>query len=236
MFYVYIYYHPQTKQPFYVGKGSGSRYKKHLTETKDTTENYKKWAYIEGLRNKGLEPIVEKVFETSDEELAYNEETRLIRRYGRQGIDKDGILTNICEDSRPPRRTAPLSEEHKKKISEAHKGHTKYNPEYRHSEETKKKIGAANSISLKGRKLSEKHKESIKKGKEGLDLSHTEESKQKISAAHKGKPKTEEHKKALREAKAKKPQIFTEETRRKMAESQRRRWQQKQLTNKDTTE
>ena len=236
MFYVYIYYHPITKQPFYVGKGSGDRYKKHLIETKDTTENYKKWAYIQGLRNLGLEPIIEKVFNTANEEIAYNEEERLIRYYGRQGIDKDGILTNICENSRPPRRTGPLTEEHRQKISEAHKGHKKYNPDYQHSEETKKKIGAANSISLKGRKLSEKHKESIKKGKEGLDLSHTEESKQKISAAHKGKPKTEEHKKALREAKAKKPQIFTEETRRKMAESQRRRWQQKQLTNKDTTE
>lgn len=225
MFYVYIYYHPQTKQPFYVGKGTGNRYKKHLTETKDTTENYKKWAYIEGLRNKGLEPIVEKVFETSDEELAYNEETRLIRQYGRQGIDDNGILTNVCEDGRPPRRTTPLSEEHKKKISEAHKGHKKYSPDYQHSEETKKKIGAANSIALKGRKLSEQHKESIKKGKEGLNLSHTVESRAKISQGLKGKPKSDEHKAKLKAARAK--QVTSEETKQKMRESQLKRWKRK---------
>lgn len=225
MFYVYIYYHPHTNQPFYVGKGSGSRYKKHLTETKDTTENYKKWAYIQGLRNLGLEPIIEKVFNTSNEELAYDEEERLIRHYGRQGIDKGGILTNICENSRPPRRTGPLTEEHKQKISKAHKGHKKYNPDYQHTEETKKKIGLANSVALKGRKLSEAHKESIKKGKEGLNLSHTEESKAKISQGLKGKPKSEEHKAKLKAARAK--QVISEETKQKMKESQLKRWKRK---------
>jgi len=67
-----------------------------------------------------------------------------------------------------------LTEEHKKKISLAHRGiifsdkhkkkmsisakGRKHNP---HSEETKKKIGLANSISLKGRKLSEEVKKKI---------------------------------------------------------------------------
>lgn len=225
MFYIYIYYHPQTKQPFYVGKGSSDRYKKHLTETKENTENYKKWAYIQGLRNKGLEPIIEKVFNTDNEEQAYLEETRLILHYGRQDIDKNGILTNICIDSRPPRRTTPLSDEHKQKISNAHKGHKKYNPDYKHSEETKQKIGLANSVSLKGRKLSDEHKENIRKGKEGLDLSHTAESKAKISNGLKGKPKSEEHKIKLKAARAK--QVISEETKQKMKESQLKRWRNK---------
>lgn len=225
MFYVYIYYHPQTKQPFYVGKGSGSRYKKHLLETKDNTENYKKWAYIEGLRNKGLEPIVEKVFETCDEELAYNEETRLIRQYGRQGIDEDGKLTNICEDSRPPKRVGPLSEEHKKKISKAHKGHTKYNPEYRHSEETKQKMSLAKKGKPNGRLGKTHSEESKQKIRESNKASITEEHRKKISEVNKGRVFTEEHKAKLRAARAK--QVISDETKEKMKQSQLKRWKDK---------
>jgi hypothetical protein len=225
MFYVYVYYHPETNLPFYIGKGTGTRYLKHLTETKENTENYKKWAVIQGLRNKGLEPIIKKVFETNNENDAYNEELRLIKLYGRRDIDQDGILTNICEDSRPPKRTKALTEEHKKKISKAHKGHTAYNLDYKHSKETKQKIGLANSVALKGKKLSEEHKANIKKGKEGLNLSHTAESKAKISQGLKGKPKSAEHKAKLKAARAK--QIITEETKQKMRNSQLKRWERK---------
>jgi hypothetical protein len=225
MFYVYVYYHPETNIPFYIGKGTGTRYMKHLSETKENTENYKKWAVIQGLRNKGLEPIIKKVFETDNEDVAYNEEIKLIKLYGRRDIDKDGILTNICEDGRPPKRTKALTEEHKKKISEAHKGHRAYNPSYKHSEETKQKIGLANSIALKGRKLSIEHIASIKKGKEGLDLSHTKESKEKISIGLKGKLKSEEHKAKLKAARAK--QVITEETKQKMKTSQLKRWEKR---------
>ena len=229
MFYVYVYFHPVTKVPFYVGKGTGTRYKKHLSETKENTENYKKWAVIQGLRNRGLEPLIKKVFETENEVDAYNEETRLIMLYGRRDIDINGILTNICNDIKPPKRSKPLTEEHKKKISDAHKGHTAYKPDYKHSEETKKKIGLANSIALNGKKLSEEHKANIKKGKEGLDLSHTAESKAKISQGLKGKPKSEDHKAKLKAARAK--QIITEETKQKMRNSQLKRWQKKQNSN-----
>ena len=225
MFYVYVYFHPVTKVPFYVGKGTGTRYKKHLSETKENTENYKKWAVIQGLRNRGLEPLIKKVFETENEVDAYNEETRLIMLYGRRDIDINGILTNICNDIKPPKRSKPLTEEHKKKISKAHIGHTAYNPDYKHSEETKQKIGLANSIALKGKKLSEEHKANIKKGKEGLDLSHTAESKAKISQGLKGKPKSEEHKAKLKAARAN--QIITEETKQKMRISQLKRWEKK---------
>jgi len=225
MFYVYVYYHPETNMPFYIGKGTGTRYMKHLSETKENTENYKKWAVIQGLRNKGLEPVIKKVFETDNEDVAYDEETKLIKLYGRRDIDKDGILTNICEGSRPPKRTKALTEEHKKKISEAHKGHRAYNPNYKHSEETKQKIGLANSIALKGKKLSKEHIANIKRGKEGLDLSHTKESKEKISKGLKGKPKSDEHKAKLKMARAK--QVITEETKQKMRASQLKRWEKR---------
>lgn len=223
MFYVYVYYHPETKVPFYVGKGTGDRFKKHLFETKENTENYKKWAYIQGLRNKGLEPIIEKVFETTNEDLAYDEETALILKYGRRDIDIDGILTNICADSRPPKRTTPLTEEHKKKISEAHKGHTAYNPNYKHSEETKQKMSVAkkgkfNSNSRLGTTHSEETKQKIK---ESNKASVTEEKRQQISKLHKGRVFTEEHKAKLRAARAK--QVITEETKQKMRDSHMKR-------------
>ena len=101
-YYVYQYIDPLTKLPFYIGKGSGDRLYRHLAETKDTTENRKKYAYIKGLQNKGLEPIIEKILENLTEENAYNLEMKLIQHYGRKELDENGILTNICSDNRPP--------------------------------------------------------------------------------------------------------------------------------------
>jgi len=59
--------------------------------------------------------------------------------------------------------------------------------------------------------------------KEGLDLSHTKESKEKISKGLKGKPKSDEHKAKLKMARAK--QVITEETKQKMRASQLKRWE-----------
>jgi len=102
-YYVYQYIDPITQQPFYIGKGSGDRMNRHLTETKDKTENRKKYAHIKGLQNKGLEPIIKKIAENLTEEEAYDLEAELIAKYGRRDLDEGGILTNICTDNRPPR-------------------------------------------------------------------------------------------------------------------------------------
>jgi hypothetical protein len=119
-FFVYGYYDPVTDLPFYFGKGCGERHLDHLSETKDNTDNHKKWAYIQGLRNAGLEPVVIILSQGLDEDSAYEEEERLILLWGRRGIDEDGVLTNICLANRPPR-----SEETCKKISLALKGRPK---------------------------------------------------------------------------------------------------------------
>ena len=66
-----------------------------------------------------------------------------------------------------------FSEEHKKKLSETHKGHLV-------SEETKKKIGAAK----KGKQLSEEHKNKISEAKKGKQFSA--ETRNKMSEANKG--------------------------------------------------
>lgn len=103
-FYVYVYYDPRQDppQPFYVGKGTGTRYKKHLNETYENTENKKKYAVIQAILSAGLTPHID--FHISDvaEDVAYDAETSLIKQYGRRDIDEGGILTNICEDARPP--------------------------------------------------------------------------------------------------------------------------------------
>ena len=77
------------------------------------------------------------------------------------------------------------------------------------SEETKAKIGKANSIALKGRTLSEETKEKIRKNnaKPFLGKKHTEEAKRKNAEAHMGKKyhlgykHTEETKEKMRLAK-----------------------------------
>lgn len=132
-YYVYQYSDPRTNLPFYIGKGRGNRINKHLTETKENTENYKKWAFIQGLRNNGLEPVVSFVKEQMTSEEAYKLEDELILKYGRKNIDKNGILTNICINQRPPvnrglLKGRKLSEEHVKKSVATRKKNAKPNP------------------------------------------------------------------------------------------------------------
>lgn len=102
MYYVYIYSDPRDLSPFYVGKGKDGRDERHMSETYENTENKKKWAVIQGLRNKGLTPLITRVSTHSSEDDAYQAEEALIKKYGRRDIDNGGILTNICISNRPP--------------------------------------------------------------------------------------------------------------------------------------
>jgi group I intron endonuclease len=118
-----------------------------------------------------------------------------------------------------------LSEETKKKISDANKNKNK-------TEETKKKI----SKTLIGTSLSEETKQKLKnripwnKGKKlgesswNKDIPCREETKQKIREANLGKKLSEETKKKIGEAHSgKKPYVITEETRKKMSKSAKNR-------------
>jgi hypothetical protein len=162
MYYVYVYKHPKTKQPFYVGKGSGNRMYMHLQETKENTENYLKWCKIQSILNNGYRPIIDIVFESDDEESCYNEEKRLIEQYGR--FVDGGILTNMCFDQRPPTYSAklPRSEEYRKNMSIAKLGDkngmydkTPWNKGKELSNEHRRNIG----ISNKGRKYTKEEQE-----------------------------------------------------------------------------
>lgn len=102
-YYVYQYIDPRNNLPFYIGKGKKKRYLRHLFETHENTENKKKWAYIQGLRNKNIEPLIEIVVDNLTEQDAIKLEDTLIHQYGRKDLDPDGILTNICFGINPPR-------------------------------------------------------------------------------------------------------------------------------------
>lgn len=96
MFFTYVYKHPITLEPFYVGKGKNSRHLSHINRAFK-----KRKGKIEGhsvrvcrrLIKRGLVPIIEKVLETAIEQDAFNEEVRLIALYKR--IVDGGTLTNL---------------------------------------------------------------------------------------------------------------------------------------------
>lgn len=124
MFYVYLLLDPTNYYlPFYIGKGKNDRWKNHLNETKENTDNKRKYYKIQKLLKEEYEIIHIKWQENMSEENAYNLETDLIKRFGREGIDKDGILTNICLDKRPPNPLGIVrSFKHCKSISNTKKG------------------------------------------------------------------------------------------------------------------
>ena len=189
IYYVYVYLHPITWLPFYIGKGSKERIYHHLKPI-NLKQNSHKNNKIKSIQKKfNCDPIIIKLKENMSESSAYELEDNLIRHYGRT-VD-GGLLTNICFGAKPPnmkgikRNFAPthrknlsisqkgkvLSEEHKNKISQTLLKNS--TPERRY------KNGSAN----RGKKLSK-------------------ETKAKMSAYQKGRPKSESHKQAMRKPKS----------------------------------
>jgi len=80
--------------PIYVGKGSGERAFKHLSEAQDDRYNELKSTAIDRIVNNGCKPEVLIYDEYDSETDAFREEARLISEYGRL-IDRSGTLTNL---------------------------------------------------------------------------------------------------------------------------------------------
>lgn len=198
-FYVYAHYKPNDTIPFYIGKGSRER------------------AYIVKKRNQHWKNVVKKygfrveiMYDNLSEELAFQMEKDFIKMWGRADLGC-GPLVNQTDGG----DGAKLSEETKKKISDAHKGVPL-------SESHKRQSGLAKL----GIPLSDSHKEQISlglkgknvgkspwnKGKTGvysddhlkylktvrLGMKHSEETKKKMSKDRKGRSLSEEHKNAIR--------------------------------------
>jgi hypothetical protein len=120
-YYVYSITDPETCQPFYIGKGTKDRAWSHLKKETSAKRIKDK---INSLRKKNIEPIVQILEDNMEEVAAYDLERNLIKKYGRRGFDKGGILLNICEDNRPPKKRFQTLET-RSKIAEKLKGKNK---------------------------------------------------------------------------------------------------------------
>jgi hypothetical protein len=176
-YYTYLYRHPITKIPRYVGKGQEERVVDHLTKHGWNGRQFKDW--LNNLKTQGLFPIIEYLVYDVDEEFAFFVEEEAISKFGRIDLGT-GTLFNISAGGKGPSNP---SEKTRRRMSESHKG--KRQPL---SEETKRKIGEANQgqkRSLEDRQRnSEKHMGQTpwNKGKKC-----SEEHKRKLSESHKGK-------------------------------------------------
>jgi hypothetical protein len=194
-YYVYHIINPITNRIFYVGKGTGSRCKQHLTDKKEYAFNKRLNGYIRNLiQNKTL-PLVIKIAENLTEEAAYNLEENEIKKYGRVGFEEGGILLNILESGRPPRFEG--------------ENHPWWGRS--HTEESKQKI-------------SNTKKENFKSGKQTprCGFKHSEESKEKNRQSHLGKKRSKEAIEKTRQANLGRPQ--TDFQKQKATEANQKKW------------
>ncbi len=149
MYYVYELIDPRVNLPFYVGKGKGNRVYFHLSEqSRAKSDNFKKFDKIKKIRKEGYEPQIKIVEYFENENDAYDYEEQLIKKYGKRDIDEGGILTNICESSRPPKLSGRTYKEiygdkweeqiQKRLRTKEERGN--YGGVRKHTEETKRKI------------------------------------------------------------------------------------------------
>jgi len=169
-YYTYAYLR-EDKTPYYIGKGKGDR----INSKKRSIKPPKDKSRIIYLK------------QNLTEAEAFKHEIYMIDVFGRIDLGT-GILHNMTNGGDGV-SGGIISDETKRKLSEAHKGKT-------HSEETRRKISEA------------------KKGK-----THSEETKRKIGEAHKNPSEETRRKIGEASKGRNKDRIVSEETRRKMSES-----------------
>lgn len=183
-FYVYLLLDPTCYYlPFYVGKGSGKRYRKHFHETLETTSNPRKFHRIQKIINQGYKPKVMIWQNGMSESEAYSLEERLIRRFGRKRYDPEGILENLVIEARPPGFNNCQDKEAFRAKCRARLGPKNGFFGKHHSDETKLRIGERHT----GKEISKEQRLQISEKLAGK--SKSEEHRRAIGNAQRGKPK-----------------------------------------------
>lgn len=152
-FYIYQLRLENSVAPFYIGKGRGKRSMQHFTPTNLGTKSLRS-SIIKHARENGIAVIVEVLASGLLEDAAFQIERNLISHYGRRDIGT-GILANHTDGGEGASGVA-ISEETKKKISDALKGRKVSTGTlgYRHTMETKRRMSETASgvpSGLKGR-------------------------------------------------------------------------------------
>jgi hypothetical protein len=148
-------------RPIYIGKGNGKRLYDHLKYASKNGRISFIVSKIKSLISQGLSPIIEKIYETTDEVIAYKMEADLIKIIGRIDIET-GPLTNLTDGGigGTSVKRKPWSDEHREKmirlrrLSPPRKGKT-------NSIEMRRK----QSESHKDKKFTDDHKEALSKKK-----------------------------------------------------------------------
>jgi hypothetical protein len=166
-----------TGKVFYIGKGQGRRMFSHFEKGKLKTHcNKKLYNKINSIFNNGgfVNPVI--IFRSDDETECFKKEIEMISLIG---------LENLCNLTLGGEGTSgyKLSDETRKKMSAANR---KWKAPRIVSEETKKKISDAlkgHPGNWKGKQMPEEMKEKMSKAKRGKKF--TEEHKAKLSQAQK---------------------------------------------------
>jgi hypothetical protein len=93
MYYVYFYKDPITFKIFYIGKGKNNRLYSHWMR-RDVHYNLVLKEKLQSICKLNKVPIIEKYKDNLENYEAYYLEFKLISKYGRLGIDDNGILCN----------------------------------------------------------------------------------------------------------------------------------------------
>lgn len=185
-------------QPFYIGKGTGSRLTIHEKKAKDQKNNTYKDNKIRKIWSEGKQVIKSKILDHLEEDIALNLETQLIKEIKRK--HEGGPLINLIEGGDGLKNPSP---EVRQKISNGLKKRII-------SEETREKLRnnwfqklsrlermrISRKVSLEEAKIIN-DEISKRAGNSRRGIPHSKETRQKMSINRKGVPKpprTKEHK------------------------------------------
>lgn len=203
VYYVYGHFTADDSELFYIGVGT---YKRAV----DRHSRNKIWKGI--VEKKGFYwALLSKPYADRDEAVKEEIRLQIIHKPRACIVYGDRMRANIPSSTREKmsksNKGRKLSDDHKMKLSISKKG--ELNPMYgktgvrnsfygkKHSEESKEKMSTshkeffkANGSPLKGKKLSEDHKQKLSKARQGSK--HTPEARRKVSEGNKGKKRSPE--------------------------------------------